>query len=137
MYLLIKDRYYFSLVNRSWNRVLKASQYVNSPCLMFNRRGSYNLLNFFQHKTFFNMHFPKLEEAEVRFSNHGWLLMMSSDDRTLFFFYPFNNQTIELPPVESYFEYTTICFFHPPTSSDCVIVGIQSITWNGPGNRCS
>ncbi|EYU38438.1 hypothetical protein MIMGU_mgv1a020821mg [Erythranthe guttata] len=49
---------------------------------------------------------------------------MSSDAQTLFLFDPFNNQTIELPPIPSHCTYNTICYFHPPTSPDCLIIGI-------------
>ncbi|KAL7155848.1 hypothetical protein ABFS83_03G103200 [Erythranthe nasuta] len=122
-----KDRYNFSLVSRFWNEVVAASPYRNSPCLVLRCN---DFWRFFQHNTFFNMHFPKLKNARVRFSNHGWLLMMSLDNRTLFFFDPFNNQTIKLPDMPSKCDYTTICFFHPPTSSGCLIVGIASLTWN-------
>ncbi|EYU17475.1 hypothetical protein MIMGU_mgv1a019176mg, partial [Erythranthe guttata] len=48
---------------------------------------------------FLRVKFPKLlKNAVVRFFNHGWMLMMSSDEQTLFLYDPLNNQTIELPP---------------------------------------
>ncbi|KAL7155731.1 hypothetical protein ABFS83_03G096400 [Erythranthe nasuta] len=128
--VLGKDRYSFSLVCQSWNRVAKASPYHPSPCLMTFNRKSNHVSKYFQHNCFFRMNFPTLlKDATVRFSNDGWLLMMSPDDRTLFFFDPFNNQTIELPPIPSHRTmYNTICFFHPPTSPNCLIVGILSNT---------
>ncbi|KAL3641161.1 hypothetical protein CASFOL_016129 [Castilleja foliolosa] len=66
-----------------------------------------------------------LENAEIRCSNFGWLLM-SRVDNTLFFFDPFNNRKIELPCKLSY-GYTAFCFSHPPTSPDCVVVGFATI----------
>ncbi|KAL8061930.1 hypothetical protein ABFX02_02G114700 [Erythranthe guttata] len=125
-----KDRHSFSQVCRSWKAVIAASPYHQSPCLMmFNRRDNH-LWKCFQHNNFFYMAFPKLlKNASVCFSNHGWLLMKSSDDHTLFFYDPCNNQMIELPSIPSDCKYTTICFFHPPTSPECLIIGIRTVSW--------
>ncbi|KAL8059047.1 hypothetical protein ABFX02_03G061800 [Erythranthe guttata] len=125
-----KDRYNFSLVCRSWNEVVSASSYRHSPCLMFNERSMKHLWKFFQHNSFFYLDFPKLEGARIRFSNHGWLLMSRDNDETLFFYDPFNHHMIELPALcfkDRVAAYSTICFFHPPTSPDCFIVGIGTI----------
>ncbi|KAK6132267.1 hypothetical protein DH2020_033967 [Rehmannia glutinosa] len=118
-----KDRHTFSLVCRFWNAVAATSPYRYSPCLMYYLR-SKHMWKFYQYNSFFCLSFPELENAEIRCSKHGWLLM-SRYDNSLFFFDPFNNRKIELP-CKHPLGYTTICFFHPPTSPDCVVVGIAT-----------
>ncbi|KAL8059274.1 hypothetical protein ABFX02_03G074900 [Erythranthe guttata] len=50
--------------------------------------------------------------------------MMSRDGKALFFYNPSDNHMIKLPtPTVAY---TTICFFHPPTSSKCFVFGIAT-----------
>ncbi|KAL7117418.1 hypothetical protein ACP275_03G070700 [Erythranthe tilingii] len=123
--LFVKDRYSFSLVCRSWDAAVGASPFCsNSPCLMFNKPESNPAWKFFQHNTFFNMDSPKLKDAVIRFSNHGWLLMTSRDNGTLFFYHYFNNHIIQLPTPN--YAFKTICFFHPPTSPECFVVGIAT-----------
>ncbi|KAK6114973.1 hypothetical protein DH2020_007242 [Rehmannia glutinosa] len=119
--IFAKDRHTFSLVCRSWNAVATTSPYRCSPCLMYYLR-SKHMWNFYQYNSFFCMSFPELKNAEIRCSKYGWLLM-SGYDNSLFFFDPFNNVKIELP-CKLHFGYTTVCFFHPPTSLYCIIVGI-------------
>ncbi|EYU17584.1 hypothetical protein MIMGU_mgv1a023107mg [Erythranthe guttata] len=112
-----RERYNFSLVGRSWNAVVATSQFRISPCLMFNLKRKHN-------NAFFYMDFPKLENAVIRFSNHGWLLMISRDGKALFLYNPSDNHMIKLPtPTDAY---TTICFFHLPTSSKCFVFGIAT-----------
>ncbi|GFP95325.1 F-box protein at1g49360, partial [Phtheirospermum japonicum] len=82
----------------------------------------------FQYNSFFSMALPQhLNRAEIRCAKHGWMLM-SKTDHTMFFYDPFNNETIHLPKADS--KYTIICFFHPPTSRDCFIVGISTMICN-------
>ncbi|GFQ02378.1 F-box protein at4g00893 [Phtheirospermum japonicum] len=119
-----EDAHRFGLVCRSWKAVATTSPYRYSPCLMsYTRRN--HLWRFSQHNTFFHMAISQLENAEIRCSKFGWLLM-SRFNNTLFFFDPFNNRKIELPCKLS-FGYTAICFSHPPTSPDCVLVGIATL----------
>lgn len=90
---------------------------------MFTNRRS-PIWKFFQHDKFFSMDFPELDKnAVVHCSKHGWLLM-SRDDETLFFFDPFSNRSIEVPKPPGNFEFK-ISFFHPPTSPDCFLIGID------------
>ncbi|KAI3464673.1 hypothetical protein Pfo_021336 [Paulownia fortunei] len=124
--LFAKDRHTFNLVCRSWNAASAASPYRHSHCLMFYQT-SEHLWKFFQYNNFFYMDIPELDNAEILCSKYGWLLI-SRDDYTLFFFDPFNKQKIELPTTSDY-SYNTITFFHPPTSPDCIIVGIAAKTW--------
>ncbi|XP_012829465.1 PREDICTED: F-box/kelch-repeat protein At1g57790-like [Erythranthe guttata] len=121
-----KDRHNFSLVCRSWNTVVAASPFRHSPCLMFNQRKKKHVWKLSQNNNFFYMEFPQLQGGTIRFANHGWLLISRGDDETLFFYHPFNHHMIEVPsPSDSNCAgYTTICFFHPPTSPDCFVVGI-------------
>lgn len=124
--LFAKDRLAFSLVCRAWDKALAASAYRHSPCLMLNNRDT-TIWKVFQHNNFFSMDFPDLDKkAVIRCSNHGWLLMCT-DDEILFFFDPFNNQRIEVPRLPKKNRYTTMSFFHPPTSPDCFIVGIDGV----------
>ncbi|KAK9146834.1 hypothetical protein Sjap_006737 [Stephania japonica] len=55
-------------------------------------------------------------------SNHGWLLMLSREDTTLFFYNPFTQAKVDLPYRRSLFE--AAAFTAPPTSPDCVIYGV-------------
>ncbi|KAL3641155.1 hypothetical protein CASFOL_016123 [Castilleja foliolosa] len=114
----------FGLVCRSWRAVATASPYRYSPCLMHYTKRN-RLWNFSQFDSCIHMHLSYLENADIRCSNFGWLLM-SRVNHTLFFFDPFNNQKIELLCKPSH-GYTTFCFSHPPTSPDCVIVGFVTI----------
>lgn len=120
--LFAKDRDTFSVICRSWNKVVSASPYINSPCLVFSNRDSH-IQEVFQYNAFFSIDFP-IKNAAIHCSKHGWLLM-SGNYGTLFFFDPFNDVEIELP---DYFpeSYTTISFFNPPTSPDCFIIGVES-----------
>ncbi|KAL3649481.1 hypothetical protein CASFOL_005884 [Castilleja foliolosa] len=122
--LVGEDAHRFSLVCRSWRAVATASPYSYSPCLMHYTRRN-RLWNFSQFNSCIHMSFSCLENANIRCSNFGWLLM-SRLDNSLFFFDPFNNRNIELPCKLSY-GYTAFCFSHPPTSPDCVVVGFSTI----------
>ncbi|KAK6115078.1 hypothetical protein DH2020_007347 [Rehmannia glutinosa] len=74
-----KDRQSFGLVCRSWNTVAASSPYRYSPCLMYYHR-SMHKWRFYQYNSFFCMDFPELENAEIRCSNYGWLLMSRYDN---------------------------------------------------------
>ncbi|GFP97793.1 hypothetical protein PHJA_001923400 [Phtheirospermum japonicum] len=50
---------------------------------------------------------------------------MTRHDHSLFFFNPSNNQRVDLPGPSAP-GYTTVCFFNPPTSPDCTVVGIAT-----------
>ncbi|XP_027148049.1 F-box/kelch-repeat protein At1g57790-like [Coffea eugenioides] len=68
---------------------------------------------------------PGLEDAIIRSSNFGWLLM-SRFDLSLFFFNPFTKQKIELPPSGTAFR--AMCFTTPPTSPDCIVFGLSTFS---------
>lgn len=117
--LFANDRHSFGLVCGSWSKVLASR---HSPCLILTNRTS-NIWKVFQHNVLFSMNFPD-KNAVIRCSKYGWLLM-SRDDESLFFFDPCNNRRIEVPVSSSY--YSTVSFFHQPTSPDCFIIGISSV----------
>ncbi|KAL3641185.1 hypothetical protein CASFOL_016153 [Castilleja foliolosa] len=114
----------FGLVCRSWRAVATALPYRYSPCLMHYTRRN-RLWNFSQFNSCIRMSFSCLDNADIRCSNFGWLLM-SKFDSTLFFYDPFNNRKIELP-CKLDFGYTAFCFTHPPTSPDCIVVGFSTV----------
>ncbi|EYU24270.1 hypothetical protein MIMGU_mgv1a018876mg [Erythranthe guttata] len=121
--LITKDKQSFGLVCRSWNAIV-ASSYRQAPCLMINQRSKHTW-KVYQHQKFFYKDYPELDNnAVIHCSKHGWWLM-SDDYEDLFFFNPSDNRTIEIPsPIGV--SYSTITFFHPPTSADCFVVGIHS-----------
>ncbi|KAG8378140.1 hypothetical protein BUALT_Bualt08G0107100 [Buddleja alternifolia] len=122
--LFAKDKYSFGRVCKSWSSAAAVSPYRHSPCLMFYEKNN-DRWKFFQYNGIFFRKFPQLYDSEILCSKHGWLLM-SCYYCNLFFFDPFNYRSIEVLPVMD-FPYKTICFFKPPTSSDCTIVGISSV----------
>ncbi|KAL3640846.1 hypothetical protein CASFOL_015814 [Castilleja foliolosa] len=116
-----KDR--FSLVCRSWNAVAVNLPYrYSAPCMMYYNRRTH-LWGFHLHNTSFFTSFPQLYDSEIHCSKYGWLLM-ARNDNTLFFFDPSNNRTLDLPCAID-FDYDKIFFFHPPTSPDCIVDGIN------------
>ncbi|KAL3642308.1 hypothetical protein CASFOL_013123 [Castilleja foliolosa] len=122
--LVGEDAHTFGLVCRSWKAVVTASPYHYSPCLMHYTRRN-RLWNFSQFNNCIHMSLSYLENADIRCSNFGWLLMSRSDN-TLFFYDPFNNRKVELP-CKLGNHYTALCFTHPPTSPDCVVVGFSTL----------
>ncbi|KAL3649551.1 hypothetical protein CASFOL_005954 [Castilleja foliolosa] len=131
--LVGEDAHRFSLICRSWRAVATASPYHYSPCLMHYTRRN-RLWIFSQFNRCIHTSLSYLENADVRCSNFGWLLM-SRFDNTLFFYDPFNNRNIELP-CKLDFGYTAFCFTHPPTSPDCVVVGFSTAEDDGTVKIC-
>ncbi|EYU42389.1 hypothetical protein MIMGU_mgv1a018875mg, partial [Erythranthe guttata] len=68
--------------------------------------------------------FPELKDAEIVYSNYGWLLMSQINNGPLFFFNPLTRQKFQLPPTETEEPFDSVCFTSPPTSSDCFVFGI-------------
>ncbi|KAL8035081.1 hypothetical protein ABFX02_12G074300 [Erythranthe guttata] len=56
--------------------------------------------------------FPELKDAEILYSNYGWLLMSQVNNGPLFFFNPLTRQKFQLPPTEKPFD--SVCFTSPP-----------------------
>ncbi|PIN11118.1 hypothetical protein CDL12_16278 [Handroanthus impetiginosus] len=131
------DRCNFKLVCKSWNLICSVppslppaidSLVFDSPCLMIPQRRScswkvfHSLCN-----DFYDLDFPELVGAKIVYSKHGWLLMYKRK-YTLFFFNPFTKEKIEIHPIDVPFELaSSICFTSPPTSSDCIVCGIESM----------
>ncbi|KAL3640825.1 hypothetical protein CASFOL_015793 [Castilleja foliolosa] len=120
-----KDR--FGLVCRSWNAAVVNSPYPCSvPCMMYYYRRMRTWKFYLNNSSFFTS-FPQLNDSEIHCSKHGWLLM-ARNNNDLFFFNPSNNQTLNLPCANG-FKYDRVFFFHPPTSPDCIVVGINTRSW--------
>ncbi|GFP88470.1 F-box protein at4g00893 [Phtheirospermum japonicum] len=121
----------FSLVCRSWNAAATTNpphdHYYSVPCLMYYYRRTHKW-RFHRHNSSFFTSFPQLKDAEICCSKYGWLLMSRNVDDTLFFFDPSYNRALDLPS-ELGFRYATVFFFHPPTSPDCTVVGINTPLW--------
>ncbi|KAL3653938.1 hypothetical protein CASFOL_003619 [Castilleja foliolosa] len=122
--LFAKDKHDFVLVCKSWNKSAKFSPFRHSPCLMFYERSNYTW-KLFQYNSFFSMALPQhLNRADIRCAKHGWMLV-TKPDYTMFFYDPFNNETIHLCKLGRVWK--VLCFFHPPTHPDCFIIGISSM----------
>ncbi|KAK9086588.1 hypothetical protein Syun_028982 [Stephania yunnanensis] len=70
------------------------------------------------------IHLPQLNLSSIQClaSNHGWLLMLSRTDSTLFFYNPFTQAKLPLPYRRSLFE--AAAFSAPPTSPNCLVYGV-------------
>ncbi|XP_026438081.1 F-box/kelch-repeat protein At1g57790-like [Papaver somniferum] len=83
-----------------------------------------------------DLHSELLAGASIRFSKYGWLLLISKDMKTPFFYNPFTNVIIRLPdfpdPGHKLF-LSGMSFSSSPTSPHCVVFAIQP----GKDNRIS
>jgi hypothetical protein len=80
-------------------------------------------------RTFDVVHLKELErQAECLASRYGWLLILSRETSSLFFFNPLMRQRIDLP--YSYRIITAAAFSAPPTSPNCTVYAIKSSTFN-------
>ncbi|GKA37864.1 cation/H+ exchanger, CPA1 family protein, partial [Tanacetum coccineum] len=61
-------------------------------------------------------------------SRFGWLLFESNDLSCLVLFNPFTNDLRKLP--QSEYDLESLNFSAPPTSADCIVVGIARRRWN-------
>ncbi|OIT00826.1 f-boxkelch-repeat protein [Nicotiana attenuata] len=74
------------------------------------------------------MDIPKLRGSRIRSSKANWLLVMSHDNRGMFFFNTKSNEIIELPDLleETDNAFSAWTFSCPPdSSSDCFVVGFD------------
>ncbi|XP_026449192.1 uncharacterized protein LOC113349430 [Papaver somniferum] len=74
-----------------------------------------------------------LAGATIRFSKYGWLLLVSNDMKTPFFYNPFTKVMIRLPDfpnVNHRLYLSGMSFSSPPTSPDCVVFAIEQIIGN-------
>ncbi|XP_050221463.1 uncharacterized protein LOC126671720 [Mercurialis annua] len=81
----------------------------------------YNALN----NTAYTLNVPEIGNARVRFSKNGWLLM-SRGDIEMFFLNPLTKQRIDLPELNTSYKFHGVSFSAPPTSSDCVVLGVYT-----------
>ncbi|KAJ0464527.1 hypothetical protein HanRHA438_Chr14g0659841 [Helianthus annuus] len=64
-------------------------------------------------------------DLRIYCSRYGWLLFYKfSIPRELLFFNPFRNDIREVPNMTFYFD--SVCFSTPPTSPDCIVVGLSA-----------
>ncbi|KAJ3681666.1 hypothetical protein LUZ60_014239 [Juncus effusus] len=75
---------------------------------------------------------------EILYSKHGWLLLLATSDSFtktddlsraihdyfIFFYNPLSKAIIKLPPPECIIKYS-FSFSSPPTSSNCVVIGVN------------
>ncbi|XP_012831229.1 PREDICTED: F-box protein At4g00893-like [Erythranthe guttata] len=101
------------------------SCYFDSPCLMYSQRSNTSWKFYISLRNEFSyLDFPELKDAEIVYSNYGWLLMSQINNGPLFFFNPLTRQKFQLPPTETEEPFDSVCFTSPPTSSDCFVFGI-------------
>ncbi|KAL7090871.1 hypothetical protein ACP275_12G069000 [Erythranthe tilingii] len=95
----------------------------DSPCLMYSQssNNSWKFYNSLRNE-FSYLDLPELKDAEILYSNCGWLLMSQINNGPLFFFNPLTRQKFQLPPTKEPFD--SVCFTSPPTCSDCFVFGI-------------
>jgi hypothetical protein len=92
------------------------------PCLM---SVDYHKCRFY-HPTYLGDDLADISEllgAHICFSKYGWLLL-TQNDRSIFFFNPFTKVKVELPPICSPHKVLSMCFSSPPISSDCFVLVI-------------
>jgi len=79
--------------------------------------------------TFDIVHLQELEcQAECLASRYGWLLILSRETSSLFFFNPLIRERIDLPYSNRIIN--AAAFSAPPTSPSCTVYAIKSSTFN-------
>ena len=73
----------------------------------------------------YQMDFPELRDAFIRYSKYGWLLL-SKIDGSVFFFHPFDRIKLEPPSYPCKEEFESMSFSSPPTSTNCFVIAIIS-----------
>lgn len=77
--------------------------------------------------TFDTVRFQELDcQAECLASRFGWLLILSRETSSIFFFNPLTGRRIDLPYSDRII--TAAAFSAPPTSPDCTVYAIKSYT---------
>ncbi|XP_026419681.1 F-box/kelch-repeat protein At1g57790-like [Papaver somniferum] len=74
-----------------------------------------------------------LPGASIRFSKYGWLLLISKDNKTPFFYNPFTKMVIRLPDfpdVGRALFLSGMSFSSSPTCPDCVVFALERIDGN-------
>ena len=130
-HLILKDLNTFRAICKSWRLSSPMSPllpllklpYSQSPCLMYLAKHKCTFFHPMHDNGSYQMDLPELQDAFIRYSKYGWLLL-SKMDGSVFFFHPFDRIKIELPnyPCKEIFE--SMSFSSPPTSTDCFVIGI-------------
>ncbi|KAL3498694.1 hypothetical protein ACH5RR_041426 [Cinchona calisaya] len=136
LYLFARDSSAFNATCRSWRSTTAILRplpppggcpHRQSPCLMFIEK--FGICKFFHpiYNDFYFMEIPEIANARLRYSRFGWLLLSQEDSSTknIFFFNPFTRIKIELPRIPFEDGFVSLCFTAPPTSSDCVVMGVS------------
>ena len=127
IHLFAEDFRTFRSICKSWRSIKPTSRqllsvldstYSQIPCLM---SVDYYKCSVFHPIYHDHMNIPELCGATIRYSKYGWLLL-SRSDCSVFFFHPFNKIKIELPGSHPF---GTMCFSSPPTSADCLVIGVE------------
>ncbi|XP_010433552.1 PREDICTED: F-box protein At4g00893-like [Camelina sativa] len=123
--LILKDNIHASATCTSWCKAAVSVRVVEKyPWLMFFPKGdnSVELLDPLQGKLYI-LNLPELPKSTVCYSRDGWLLMEKAKSKDMFFFNPYSRELITLP--ECWYAFDEFAFSCPPTSDNCVVVGIR------------
>ena len=131
--LILRDLSTFRAICKSWRlsspmsplRPLLDPPYSHSPCLMQLGIPKCTFFHPMHDNGSYQMDIPELQDAFIRYSKYGWLLL-SKMDGSAFFFHPFDRIKIELPSYPCKEEFISMSFSFPPTSTNCFVIAIIS-----------
>ncbi|GKD15951.1 hypothetical protein Tco_1205109, partial [Tanacetum coccineum] len=115
------------LIQCNNGKASKRLQTLLSPWLMvFNKhRGVMTFTDpMFGDKCFIKTPVQLICDFEIKYARYGWLLISKTADDSLVFFNPFTSDIRELPEL---FYISDFCFSAPPTSPDCMVVGLANL----------
>ncbi|GKD36520.1 hypothetical protein Tco_1252029 [Tanacetum coccineum] len=115
------------LIQCNNGKASKRLQTLLSPWLMvFNKhRGVMTFTDpMFGDKYFIKTPVQLICDFEIKYVRYGWLLISKTADDSLVFFNPFTSDIRELPEL---FYISDFCFSAPPTSPDCMVVGLANL----------
>ena len=114
-------RWSTSLIQRKVSLSIDSPHFLY-PCLM---SVDYHKCRFY-HPTYLGAYLANVLEllgARICFSKYGWLLL-TRNNRSIFFFNPFTKVKVELPSICSPYKVLSMCFSSPPISSDYFVLVI-------------
>ncbi|KAI3987775.1 hypothetical protein MKX01_028509 [Papaver californicum] len=124
-----KHRSMLNLRRSSSRRTVRATDL--SPWLVFVKydQAVYSFVSPMHNNENYLMSIPELLKGfTIRFSKGGWLLMLN---KTLFFYHPFLKSIVRLPDLPDGCFFSGISFSSLPTSSDCIVFGIDKFVPDG------
>lgn len=145
-HLHYSDIIHFSAICRTWREVtrIKGIKYIDKVPWLFGyeesspSHASFDLYDPYhkQHHTIDNP--PSiLVSAKILASKHGWILFFKEEDSSIFFYSPFNNKIIELPPLIIGSQDKGIFSSTSPVSSRCVVFVVSTTSNYICINTCS